>query len=922
MANPPIYFAYVDPDQTTFDPTTMLRMDETIFSLEIKHDEGQICMAEVTIKNPYVGLLSATRKQWCWIAYEDKTGHVTPVFFGALVGIPTGFFAELIKLTFHARPQDYIQSKQACAETLKTYENYDPIWLGEQERDNPDKILEGWSALYHVDRLTHAVTASDVLEGEDGTITFTEDQVLYDGMEMTMGETPLYAVQIQATVDFTQRCIGYIAGPPVNIQSYTGGSFKDDFPKPGASFGGGWFCESSFVVDVFDTDHARTFSQDFKNKNPDVLAGDCEWATQTGNVTSTRWPGIVVKGTEKTDGEIGMCSEPLYQWDQRQNGGHGAWEYIGQSLTETNLGAGVVDPGAYAEFNMPGPHQINTAAKATVHYTVALSWTLNCTWTFRYEAKREYTELCIINIVADLQQTVVSPTIEESTKVIKLKGANVGQPLMTPEAWTDYANRNVPIATVVYGNDPTVIGGNSYQICVQSGTAGATQPAFSDIPGIETTDNTVIWASTGDSPPGEPTVWTEATNIGLGEIRYVEPKTFNAASGQMEKNGDSYFLLCVGAGETNSQALEFDYVPTLTSSDEGPPLPVPFSTILGPGDQATIPVYTDLDTQQQPEFYTPSYDQPNVQGDQPGPFGAPIDQTIGDTINDGSVTWLQLGPDPPFMPIPLGGTMTEMTARFFFPSDRGAQSILHLINRGRAMIRYRARCVKVVFDAPIEYCLNLSCRKNATLYDSRIPGGVATGKVISYTLTWSEQGEMIGHVEIGVCVGNGNSVSAITGTPEYTAATGYCLPGYQLYDGGTYVLAEEDISYTFPAPVPYDDGMALPLQQFPGTVTILMPDQNAALNEASAIAEAESVGDFQFGNYPTAGEGGVGQAGSAWYNWIYGGAGTYALECDPKACEVVLPTMQGGPFNGSFFIETSTLGLPNGCNLSYSGPSP
>lgn len=217
------------------------------------------------------------------------------------------------------------------------------------------------------------------------------------------------------------------------------------------------------------------------------------------------------------------------------------------------------------------------------------------------------------------------------------------------------------------------------------------------------------------------------------------------------------------------------------------------------------------------------------------------------------------------------------------------------------MIRYRARCVKVVFDAPIEYCLNLSCRKNATLYDSRIPGGVATGKVISYTLTWSEQGEMIGHVEIGVCVGNGNSVSAITGTPEYTAATGYCLPGYQLYDGGTYALAEEDISYTFPAPVPYDDGMALPLQQFPGTVTILMPDQNAALNEASAIAEAESVGDFQFGNYPTAGEGGVGQAGSAWYNWIYGGAGTYALECDPKACEVVLPTMQGGPIQRFIF---------------------
>jgi hypothetical protein len=394
----------------------------------------------------------------------------------------------------------------------------------------------------------------------------------------------------------------------------------------------------------------------------------------------------------------------------------------------------------------------------------------------------------------------------------------------------------------------------------------------------------------------------------------------------MEKNGDSYFLLCVSAGETNSQATEFDYVPVLTNSDQGPPLPVPFSVILGPGDTATIPTYTDLDTQDQPEFYTPSYDQPNVQGEQPGPFGTAINTAIGATIGDGSVTWLQLGPDPPFMPIPLGGTMTEMTARFFFPSDRGQQSILHLINRGRAMIRYRARCVKVVFDVPIagnEAALfALSCRHNATLYDSRIPGGVATGKVISYTFSWTEKGEMIAHVEIGVCVGNGGSVSAITGTPEYTAATGYCLPGYQLYDGGTYVLAEEDISYSPPYPQPYDDGLSLPLQQFPGTLTVLMPDQNAALNEASAIAEAESVGDFQFGNYPTSGEGGVGQPGSAWYNWIYGGAGAYALECDPKAAEVVLPDLQGGPFNGAFYITTSTLTLPQGCNLLYQGPSP
>src|ERR1019366_683831 len=107
MSTPQFYFAWVDSDQTTFDPSTMLRMDEDIFSFERKHDEGQVCTLSIVIKNPRIGLLNAGRKLWAWFAYRKANGTVVPLFFGVLVGVPSDMFAELITLKFNARPHDY-----------------------------------------------------------------------------------------------------------------------------------------------------------------------------------------------------------------------------------------------------------------------------------------------------------------------------------------------------------------------------------------------------------------------------------------------------------------------------------------------------------------------------------------------------------------------------------------------------------------------------------------------------------------------------------------------------------------------------------------------------------------------------------------------------------------------------------------------
>lgn len=256
----PFYFAYVDPG-TAFNAAVHNVFDETVFSFKIEHSEGDFPALELTIKNPRVGLLAPDRKRWAWLSWDKAApagpADIVPLFFGRIVGIPNDLHLEEITLSFLARPADYDEQKAAVAETKKVAPYWDPIWFAPEKLNDPDNVLESRSELWHIDRVTHVVTTSDIINGEDGTLTFDESEVFYETMSITYGETPLRTIRMAATIDWDMTATAsfdisgkFAFGGFGVIKTFTGKGLVENWPKSGASLGNGWTVEAGFATRV------------------------------------------------------------------------------------------------------------------------------------------------------------------------------------------------------------------------------------------------------------------------------------------------------------------------------------------------------------------------------------------------------------------------------------------------------------------------------------------------------------------------------------------------------------------------------------------------------------------------------------------------------------------------------------------------
>jgi hypothetical protein len=234
------YFAWVDPEETTFSPEHLVQ-DEQIVNFDLTHQEGGFAKLSIDVRNPKVGPLSASRQFWAWFSYrETELSDPVPLMFGRIVGIPSNILGEVITYELIARPINYPTLKAALAETLRVLPFYDEIFIADEMREDPDVVLEGYSALWHIDRTTHEVTVSDVLVGEDGVETFDPADIPYHSLSISMARVPLSSVTVKGSVPWVQTGTGTFSFGPVRWQSADAASTAQGWPKVGDTMAGGY----------------------------------------------------------------------------------------------------------------------------------------------------------------------------------------------------------------------------------------------------------------------------------------------------------------------------------------------------------------------------------------------------------------------------------------------------------------------------------------------------------------------------------------------------------------------------------------------------------------------------------------------------------------------------------------------------------
>lgn len=764
----PFYFHYVA-DGTVAFSSACYTEDEQIFSFEMKHDEGQIPVLELEIKNPATGLLGAGRKQWAWFSWWNGS-DVVPLFFGRLVGVPSDLFAEVIKVQFIARAPDYVSRKQALAETLKVAPYYDPAMLDDARRNDPDAILEGWSSMFHIDRTTLEWTASDILIPEDGTVTFDGDTALYDNLSLRIGQPPFTSIRVEVSAKWAQVWSnGFLSLGTYDVNTFTGEKLLADWPKPLANIGGGYYCKDSGMEDVSGVIGSTSESAHFNYKN---LAKE----HQPGDTMTITWTFTApsFNGTEP----VQPANSRVTKYEHKDDAGVIG---KGQSFTSTQWEWEITPP-----YHMQGFLHLG------------------------YSANRKRAERLGFTLRSDLQPILTDATVQEESEFIELNTVNLSDPLISPTNWTALAGQEVGIGQVCFPNDPSLPARSSYFICIVAGTCGATEPAFNTTVGDTTTDGSVTWACLGASVPSI-SDWKPGTAASLGTIVAPSQPEWIYYHALLDRNypntvapvavafgeiiradDDSSFQMAIEDGKTDFGLRDTPFSPTYgVTTNDGSVTWISLGPTL-PSGSFHLCVQAGTTTTAQP------------------PVPPAWSAEVGNVVSDGSVLWYSLGLNPVSISIPIGGHVGMIGARSYFTSDRGRRSLEYALMHARAHLRMRSRCVQISFAAPFATGVDLSCRKGATIEDPRIPGGSATGKITSYSLSCSgDSGDALTSVTIGCAVGTGGTVEAAAPSEIYIS-DGYLAGDYSEGIGGT-VLAGTDLGYSPPGDNPNDDGLTFPL---------------------------------------------------------------------------------------------------------------
>jgi hypothetical protein len=146
--------------------------------------------------------------------------------------------------------------------------------------------------------------------------------------------------------------------------------------------------------------------------------------------------------------------------------------------------------------------------------------------------------------------------------------------------------------------------------------------------------------------------------------------------------------------------------------------------------------------------------------------------------------------------------------RSYIATERGNQSLEHLIALARTNLMKRARAVEITFAPKLARMAEITLRKSAFLAEPRV--GEALGKIIGYSIALDgADGRVNCELRIGCTIGYGGLATAIAGTPTYCSVD-YTGADYQQFIDRTVLVDAFDdssVGYQPPDASPNDDGI-------------------------------------------------------------------------------------------------------------------
>jgi hypothetical protein len=446
------WWAWVNSSETTYLPSHA-RYDEHVFSFTITHREGECAQLALTIKNPKIGLLAAGRKVWGWLSFSDSgTSGAQPLFFGRLLGIPdmagsaTGF-AELLTLTFVAKPIDFHSQRRTLAESLAVLPFYDKLFIDSTLRIEPsthtgdvDTALEARSARWHCSRgengLPLHVSYSDICIGEDGTEVWESSTGAPAGVDpstvnLRISGAPMTSVTVKASVAWTQKMP---TGPAIPIgswqfESYTGDAMLSSWPKVGASLGGGWAAAGgTSVVDTADVANWPVTQYNFTWHNTAKQHKTGDPMSTTINTTTPAETGTYVKQLLYENSNPGIIWEHAFAMPEAAPPSFPQWS------------------------GLPGPDDSGDTINIPMHYDSQWAFVpasqIEASLAVTYEQGRARSEHMNFTMDSDIQPILTDPSDYDTSSaasppdetILQLNGADVTvaidgvAPLVDPSA--------------------------------------------------------------------------------------------------------------------------------------------------------------------------------------------------------------------------------------------------------------------------------------------------------------------------------------------------------------------------------------------------------------------------------------------------------------------------------------------------------